>query len=679
MSRPSSIASSYSPPSSPSLPNLDDLIVFLLAAKRALSTSYSPLADARSLIASASPLLTQLAVLSARTTFLSRHLHTQLVTLRAIQHGLESVFEDADTSFRKVLSQLDDADRKMKECLATLKSIIVTTGYGSDGTVPARDKLGTTSSNVQASQVNPAPPQKTLFDFVDETGVETILASFRTSIDHTTSAQDSLQSSTAAFSDTLDSITDQLETANTATFLSSGSSHFGRDFPASSDVPKPIGKKLELPETAATFRAMEDHATEMAHLLSSLVTHYELCVKALRHTEGGSDAMAAEVEVMHQSQGIPGPGLGLALDTTSVDSGSTNEQSARRYSSATAMPQEEREDMLRVLRNDASEVSDVVLEILERSASLASSHSYIQRAVDALAQSYTDLETAASQLAVLAPKVPLYIEAGAIWTRRWEEERETIRQGLGELEGLLLFYEGFMGAHSALENEVARRTKVKREVEKVLREAMKVVRGLHQGKCDYTFVTVYVLRELLLYELPPLFPPQTGSWNANSDLAWQTTSSSAMYLSSSTVSFSQQISTLSSISSQSGMRSSRPLPPGHHTSHLLSRPRRCRLDTAVVVSRASDIGKISRHPLFVLSSIFNNAEHAVSVLSLFVTVPDVGRSSVPAAWHKWRLLHRSEERGRFVQALELGLHQVMHGVCRRLQKAHLRGHFDRAS
>jgi len=238
---------------------------------------------------------------------------------------------------------------------------------------------------------------------------------------------------------------------------------------------------------------MEDHATEMAHLLSSLVTHYELCVKALRHTEGGSDAMAAEVEVMQQSEGMLGPRLGLGLDTTSVDSGSTNEQSARRYSSATAMPQEEREDMLRVLRNDASEVSDVVLEILERSASLTSSHSYIQRAADALAQSYTDLETAASQLAVLAPKVPLYIEAGAIWARRWDEERETIRQGLSELEGLLLFYEGFMGAHSALEHEVARRTKVKREVEKVLEEAIKVVRGLHKGKCDLHFCHCLIL------------------------------------------------------------------------------------------------------------------------------------------------------------------------------------------
>jgi len=153
-----------------------------------------------------------------------------------------------------------------------------------------------------------------------------------------------------------------------------------------------------------------------------------------------------------------------------------------------------------------------------------------------------------------------------------------------------------------------------------------------------------------------------------------------MNSSSSTGSFSQRISTLSSTSSQSGMRSSRPLPPMHHTSHLPSRLRqRYHLNIATIVSRSSAIHNISRCPLFVLLSSIINAEHDVSVLSFFVTVTDLGRSSVPAAWHKWRLLHRSEERGRFVQALELAFHQVMHGVCRRLQKAHLRCHFGRAS
>ena len=478
----SSTASSYSSLSSSTLPTLDDLIVYLLAAKRALSTSYPPLSDARSLITSATPLLTQLTVLSARTTFLSRTLLAQLVTLRAIQHGLEGVFEDGDTSFRVVLAQLDDADRQMKECLAALRSIVVTTVQSSNSPGVGKDKSSTTSSSLREPQLAPSPPQKTLFDFVDESGVETILASFRTSIDHTTSAQDNLQSSTAVFSTTLDSIADLLETATAATFLSTGSSHFGRDFPVTSSVPKPIGKKLDLSETAATFRAMEDHATEMAHLLSSLVTHYELCVKALRHTEGGSDAMAAEVEATQQSEGTPVLGLGLGLDTTSSEVGSS-EQSARRYSLAAAMPQEEREDMLRVLHNDSSEVSDVVLEILERHASLTSSHSYIQRAVDALTQSCADLQIAASQLAVLAPKLPLYIEAGAIWARRWEEERVTIEEGLGELEGLRLFYEGFVGAYGALEREVERRARVRREVEKVLEEAMKVVQELNQSEC----------------------------------------------------------------------------------------------------------------------------------------------------------------------------------------------------
>jgi autophagy-related protein 17 len=608
----SSTASSYSPPSSPTFPTLDDLIVYLLAAKRALSTSYSPLSDARSLVTSATPLLTQLAVLSARTTFLSRTLHSQLVTLRAIQHGLESVFEDGDTSFREVLAQLDDADRNMKECLTTLKNIVVTTVPSSNSSGPAQDKSNKNSSSLQVSQVTAAFAQKSLFDFVDETGVETILASFRTSIDHTTSAQDSLQSSTANLSSTLDSIADQLETATAATFLSTGSSHFGRDFPVTSDAPRPIGKKLEPLETAATFRAMEDHATEMAHLLSSLVTHYELCVKALRHTEGGSDAVAEEIQATQQSEGVGGLGLGLDLETASFNP----EQSARRSSTPAAMTQDEREDMLRVLQNDASEVSDVVLEILERSASLTTSHSHIQRAVDALAQSQSDLLTATTQLAALAPKLPLYIEAGAIWTRRWEEERITIEEGLGELEGLRLFYQGFVGAYSALEGEVERRTGVRREVEKVLEEAMKVVRGLHEGKCDLYFCHCIRRSEVATTRPPLLSFLLRLTWNAKP--LCQTTLRSAMLSSSSTVSFSRQTSTLSSTNSQSGMRSSRPLPPSHLPRRLRHR---CHPDTAVVGSRSSAIRKISRRLLLALSSIFNDPEHDMSVLSLFVTVP----------------------------------------------------------
>jgi len=525
----------------------------------------------------------------------------------------------------------------MKKCLTTLRSIAVTTVPGGNGSEQALDKSGTASNSLRASQIARNPSQRTLFDFVDETGVETILASFRTSIDHTTSAQDNLQSSTIVFSTTLDSIAGLLETVTAATLLPSGSSHFGRDFSVTSSVSKPIGKKLELSETAATFRAMEDHATEMAHLLGNLVTHYELCIKALRHTEGGSDAMATEVEGPQQSEGAPVIGLGLSLDTNSFDIGSA-EQSSRRYSLAAAMPQEEREDMLRVLHNDSSEVSDVVLEILERSASLTSSYSYIQRAVDALTQSYADLQIAASQLAVLAPKLPLYIEAGAIWTRRWEEERVTIEEGLGELEGLRLFYEGCVGAYGALEGEIERRARARREVEKVLEEAMKEVQELNQSKCDVHIYHCICSSESAAPQL--LLLSSTSDSNAN--LGCQTTSRYAKNSNSSMVSFSPQISILSSRNSQSSMRSSRPFPPAHRTSHPQSRPRqRYKLDITTNVSRSPATRKISRRIVFVLSWIVENAD-----MTCQCSLRSSQWSSVPATWHKWRLLHRREEHGR---------------------------------
>lgn len=469
------------------LPTLDDLISYLLSSKRSLASA-KHIYRANSLVTETSRVLTSIAALSARNAFLSRSLQNQLVTLRAIHHGLDLIAENSEQDFRNVLHDLDDADIRIKDTLEVLKNTVVNLD-DSQPAPPARAQDPQASSDLLLLHDPPPAEQKqlkTLFNFIDEAGVDSILAAFRTAIDEVNSAQDALTLSTSTFEQEISSIAGALSSADNAATVnsSSGSSDFAPDLAGKGKQGKEqnVGEKLDLADVAGTFRTLEEHATEMAGLLQSLVTHYDLCVKALRHTEGGGEVVAGEQARSPVEQ------IGDVLP----DAGKGDEQHEL-HDEVVGISEEEREEMLKVLRNDADEVEDVVAEISERAHEMEMLHSSIRRRLEACQQHETTLKMAMVQMADVGKKLPLYIEAGAIFEGRWSEQKNVIAGKMEELEGLRSFYEGFIKAYDGLLGVIKRRQLVKEKVDRILADAKKKVDRLYLGMLDVLSVYVNVL------------------------------------------------------------------------------------------------------------------------------------------------------------------------------------------
>lgn len=218
------------------------------------------------------------------------------------------------------------------------------------------------------------------------------------------------------------------------------------------------------------FYALESHATETATSLEGLVKHYDLCVTALKHTEGGGDAInqAASTAEEHDQEASALAGLG-------VDLGKLDETPSK------PMSEEERTEMLAVLTKDAAEVEEVVSEIKDQLAEMEDQLAHVESYLQTLRDTSKRLKNGLGLLKHVASNVPSYITACAVFQGAWEDEKAVLNEKMGGLEGLREFYSGFADAYDGLIVEVQRRKHVKRETEKVIKAATGELEKLYQG------------------------------------------------------------------------------------------------------------------------------------------------------------------------------------------------------
>lgn len=215
----------------------------------------------------------------------------------------------------------------------------------------------------------------------------------------------------------------------------------------------------------ALFYQLESKATEAAGHLEGLVKHYDLCVTALKHTEGGGDAIT-QASIGEDQQTSALVGLGVDLDKLEA-------------APAKAISDEERRELFSVLVKDADEVDEVVADIKDSVAEMEDSMSQISAHIDTLRETSGGLREATIYLKDMTSKLPIYISACAEFQRSWDDERELLVQKLDELESLREFYAGFSDAYDELILEVHRRRQVRRDMEKVIRNAMQQLEGIY--------------------------------------------------------------------------------------------------------------------------------------------------------------------------------------------------------
>ncbi|KAL1596308.1 Autophagy-related protein 17 [Paraconiothyrium brasiliense] len=388
---------------------LEDLVTHFVASKRSLQTQ-TILWRANEIVTAARGLLEENAVLAAKNTSIRNIVDEQVDALEAVRRGIDVVEADVQAEFKQLLHDLDTSFAGLKSTLTVLRETPIETALQPFGT-----------------------PQKHLFDFIDNTTVTALENSLRACIDRYNEARSSLEDSTDAFDTSLENLNSSIDNVPKT--------------PVTSSTPSPI---------PSLYRDLEGHARETAQAFQSLVKHYDLCVTALRHTEGG----AAAVTQATGDVSLP----------PSNDHGPPPEPIA----------EEERQEMLTVLGRDAQEVEDVVTEIREHGSEMSYLLSQIDVHITHLRNEDSALGSILKMIANIATEVKGHIANSRAFHNSWlEDTRPTLLSGIEEWENQRDFYERFDLAYAELLVEISSRRRRYEKARRKAEEAQKELDRLH--------------------------------------------------------------------------------------------------------------------------------------------------------------------------------------------------------
>ncbi|KAF2655657.1 hypothetical protein K491DRAFT_598440 [Lophiostoma macrostomum CBS 122681] len=409
MASPQSPASSASSGSSRSFnqnrpQTLEDLVNHFVASKRSLNTQ-TVLWRANEIVNTARELLEENAVLAAKNASIRNIVDEQVDALEAVRRGIDVVEAEVQAEFKQILHDVDTAFAGLQSTLAVLRD-----------------------TPIEAVLQPPGTPQKHLFDFIDSATVTNLKDSLRACIDRYNEVRSGLNDSNDAFDTALDNLHSSIDNVPNT--------------PATASTPTPI---------PSLYHDLEGHAKEAAQAFQSLVRHYDLCVTALRHTEGGSAAATQAT--------------GDAPVPSSDDFSAPPEP----------MTEEERQEMLTVLVKDAAEVEDVVSEIRERGSEMTFLLSHVETHITHLRNEDTALNSILRMISNIAAEVKSHIATSRSFHASWlEDTRPTLLTGIEEWESQREFYERFDLAYAELLVEIAsrrrRHDKAKRKAEEAHKE-----------------------------------------------------------------------------------------------------------------------------------------------------------------------------------------------------------------
>ena len=315
---------------------------------------------------------------------------------------------------------------------------------------------------------------------MDERSIDDVTAALRASIDAYRDAGDALLDSTVTFDEAVANLDAALDAA-TAPVPEAATRG-----PEDDALDTEIGADAAASSIPMFLKSLETHATEMAGLLQGLVRHYDLCVTALKHTEGGGQAaiQAAKAELDASGGDVDPQVAGLDQASRAHDGNDGDAQLPAPISEA------ERAEMMAVLDNDAAEVDDVVAEIKDRANDMELDFESLEANLEVLKREDDSLKDIAQILQKLGAHVPTYVKAGSDFLAVWQEEKTKIADKLAELEALRDFYEGFLTAYDGLLIEVGRRRNVQLRTEKIMHDALAKIQKLYQGKITFALAAL---------------------------------------------------------------------------------------------------------------------------------------------------------------------------------------------
>lgn len=375
-----------------------------VAAKRSLNTQ-TVLWRANEIVTTARELLEENAILAAKNAAIRNIVDQQVETLEAARRGVDVVEAEVQAEYKQLLHDVDTSFAGLNSTLTVLRE-----------------------TPIEAALQPPGTPQKHLYDFIDATAVTNLEGTLRECIDRYNSATATLGESNDAFDTALDNLHSSIENVPMT--------------PATTSNPSPI---------PILYHDLEGHAKEAAQAFQGLVQHYDLCVTALQHTEGGSAA---------------------ATQAT----GDAPSQSGDEFAAPPEpLSEEERQDMLAVLQKDANEVEEVVVEIRERGSEMTLLLTQIENHINLLRNEASALSSVLQMIAQITAEVRSHLLTSRSFHVSWlDDTRPTLLNGIDEWENQREFYERFDYAYAELLVEVSsrrrRHEKAKRKAEEAQRE-----------------------------------------------------------------------------------------------------------------------------------------------------------------------------------------------------------------
>lgn len=391
---------------------LETLLPHLLASKRSLST-VEHVYKANDLCSSTRNALEKSATSTARTQFLRSGVNSQLDVLHKVCEQTNTNVEVAREQYQNVLNSLDEAEDRLRHTLKLLEETVVEAQLRPDGEEP-----------------------RSLLDFVHKDGVEGVVADIRQDVSQFQKKFESREDESRKF----EAIVLQVK------------SKMHQDIQGS-EIESDVMDDNSIPDI---LMDMEERAKEMALNLESLVSHFDLCVTAIKHTEGGGDA------ALKFTGDLPKE-FDVGQDEATID----------------PITDGQRADLMKVLEDDASQVEEVVMEMKRTLSDVESLHQRVEAYTDHLVKRQDGVDIAFRDLEQIGHQLPDYIAQNQTFLNQWSERRTQIESKLEELDGAKGFYDGFLKAYDSLIIEIGRRKTIETKRDKLIKETMARLDILH--------------------------------------------------------------------------------------------------------------------------------------------------------------------------------------------------------
>ncbi|KAL2019039.1 hypothetical protein VTK56DRAFT_10143 [Thermocarpiscus australiensis] len=445
--RPASSADTRSRPASlhePARPavDVDDvpvevLVKHLLAAKQSLS-SMALVVRANDLATHARQMHEESVILSAQTGFLRQGIDEQVRILRQVRRRMGRAGDSGRRAFKQLIRTLDGANDQLEQTIRMLRATPVDPVFRP-----------------------PGEEEKCLMDFVDEKSVDTLRNALKESVAELQAAQTSFDGDLLRFDHDLRLLHKTMSAAPSP------------DSPSSSSAYQPIPHLLA---------SLTDHSHAMAQHLASLNTHFDMCVKAVRATEGGAAlARRRAAEATDGDTGDPVSISGvLAEQEPRINNNNNSSNSNNMPDDLVVHPldPQERAEIVQVVVQDAPEVDEVVAEIQAVLQRMELEFGALKDQAEGIRRAHAATMVAFQVLEEIGARLRSYVAAESEFVQRWADERDTVLNKLEEMAELRRFYEGYASAYDSLLLEVERRRAVEEKIHNTLRKAKENVDNL---------------------------------------------------------------------------------------------------------------------------------------------------------------------------------------------------------